>query len=305
MKNFLAVFLLVTAAFAQSNTGELRLKITDPGGVGVKSSVELVSEANHYRQSFVTDDAGDLTVKRLPFGVYDLNVRHAAFAPALQTVEIRSVLPTNRLVRLGMVPVETTVEVKANGTLIDPYRVGAVNQIGSDTIADRTTSLPGRSLQDLVNSQPGWLYEGNAVLHPRGSEYQTQFVVNGVPLTDNRSPGFGPEIEADNVESMSVYTAGIPAEYGRKMGGVIEVNTAVDSRKGLHGEIVLSGGSFDSAGGYTMLQYLAGKNIFGISGNGAMTSHYLNPPVPQNYTNTATLGDFSGNYEREFSAAIA
>jgi hypothetical protein len=23
-----------------------------------------------------------------------------------------------------------------------------------------------------VNSQPGWLYEGNAVLHPRGSEYQ-------------------------------------------------------------------------------------------------------------------------------------
>ncbi len=47
-------------------------------------------------------------------------------------------------------------------------------------------------MQDLVNSQPGWLYEGNAVLHPRGSEYQTQFVVDGIPLTDNRSPGFGP-----------------------------------------------------------------------------------------------------------------
>jgi hypothetical protein len=24
---------------------------------------------------------------------------------------------------------------------------------------------------------------------------------------------------------MSIYTAGIPAEYGRKMGGVVEVNT--------------------------------------------------------------------------------
>lgn len=78
--------------------------------------------------------------------------------------------------------------------------------------------MPGRSLQDLVNSQPGWLYEGNAVLHPRGSEYQTQFVVDGVPLTDNRSPSFGPEIEADDADSMSIYTAGIPAEYGRKMG---------------------------------------------------------------------------------------
>jgi hypothetical protein len=56
------------------------------------------------------------------------------------------------------------------------------------------TALPGRSMQDLVNSQPGWLYEGNAVLHPRGSEYQTQFVVDGIPLTDNRSPSFGPEL---------------------------------------------------------------------------------------------------------------
>ncbi len=122
--------------------------------------------------------------------------------------------------------------MKESDTLVDPHRVGAVNQIGSETIADRTTSLPGRSLQDLVNSQPGWLYEGNAVLHPRGSEYQTQFVLDGIPLTDNRSPGYGPEIEADSVQSMSVYTAGIPAEYGRKMGGVVEVNTARDTRAG-------------------------------------------------------------------------
>jgi len=39
-------------------------------------------------------------------------------------------------------------------------------------------------------------YEGNAVLHPRGSEYQTQFVVDGIPLTDT-------EIEADNVDSLT------------------------------------------------------------------------------------------------------
>ena len=120
-------------------------------------------------------------------------------------------------------------------TLIDPYRAGSVNEIGTETIQTRTTSLPGRSLQDLVNSQPGWLYEGNAVLHPRGSEYQTQFVVDGIPLTDNRSPSFGPEIEADDVDSLNVYTAGIPAEFGRKMGGVIEVNTLKDAKPGFHG----------------------------------------------------------------------
>ena len=72
-------------------------------------------------------------------------------------------------------------------------------EIGSKQIEDRVQSLPGRSVQDLVVTQPGWLYEGNAVLHPRGSEYQTQFVIDGLPLTDNRSPSFGPEIEADDL----------------------------------------------------------------------------------------------------------
>ena len=301
MKRWLFLVLWVLPLSAQSNTGELRLKVTDPAGLGVKSTVELVSKANHYRQSFLTDDAGDLVVKRLPFGKYDLEVGHATFASVSQSIEIRSATPTTQLVKLGLVPVETTIEVKESDTLVDPHRVGAVDQIGSETIADRTTSLPGRSLQDLVNSQPGWLYEGNAVLHPRGSEYQTQFVLDGIPLTDNRSPGYGPEIEADSVQSMSVYTAGIPAEYGRKMGGVVEVNSARDTRAGFHGEVVLSGGSFDTASAYTMLQYLWGKNLFGVTASGAMTGRYLSPPVPENYYNNGTTGDFSASYERDFT----
>ena len=300
MKRLLLLVLWALPLFAQSNTGELRLKVLDPSGLGLKSSVSLVSEANHYRESLQTDEGGNLMIKRLPFGVYRLEVRHAGFAPASGSVEIRSAAPTERLVKLGLVPLNTTIEVKENGTLIDPHRPGTVNQIGSETIENRTTSLPGRSMQDLVNTQPGWLYEGNAVLHPRGSEYQTQFVVDGIPLTDNRSPASGTEIEADNVLSMSVYTAGIPAEYGRKMGGVVEVNTARDTREGLHGQVVLSGGSFDTAGGYTMLQYFQGKNTFGISADGAMSGRYLSPPVPENYTNNGTLGDFSANYERDF-----
>ena len=36
-----------------------------------------------------------------------------------------------------------------------------------------------------------------------------------------------------------------------------------------------------------------GKNTFGASASGSMTGHYLNPVVPQNYSNTGTLGDFS------------
>src|SRR5580693_4030271 len=238
---------------------------------------------------------------RLTFGVYQLEITQAGFLPMSETLEIRTSVPTEHTIQLKLPSLNQSVTVSAADTLIDPDQPGAVSQIGSDTIEHRLSSLPGRSLQDLVNSQPGWLYEGNAVLHPRGSEYQTQFVVDGVPLTDNRSPSFGNEIEADDVQSMSIYTAGIPAEYGRKMGGVVEVNTIQDSDPGLHGQVVLFGGSFDSAGAFAKAQYTWGKNTLGASCDGSRTDHYLNPVVPQNYSNTGTIGDFSIDYDRELT----
>ncbi|HTP67518.1 MAG TPA: TonB-dependent receptor [Dongiaceae bacterium] len=297
----LLFFFCALALFAQTNTGELHLQVTDPTGTGLKSKVHIISEGTQYRRVLTTNDHGALTVQRLPFGVYQLQIRQSGFADADESIEIHSSIPAEHAITLKLSTVSQSVNVTPANTLIDPDQPGAASQIGSDFITSRVSSVPGRSIQDLVNSQPGWLYEGNAVLHPRGSEYQTQFVIDGIPLTDNRSPSFGPEIEADDVQSLSIYTAGIPAEYGRKMGGIVEVNTLQDSQPGFHGKLVLSGGSFDSAGALAQGQYVWGKNAFGASASGDMTSHYLNPVVLQNYTNTATLGSFSAHYQRDLS----
>ena len=303
MKRLLAIFFFCAPTLlAQTNSGELRLKVTDPAGLAVKTTLKIACQANGYRNTLATTDQGTLTVQRLPYGLYQLEIKQPGFADSSAAVEIHSQLPTEYTVQLNLPSVQQSVTVTAPNTLIDPDQAGAVSQIGSQDIQNRLSSIPGRSLQDLVNSQPGWLYEGNAVLHPRGSEYQTQFVVDGIPLTDNRSPSFGPAIDADDVQSLSIYTAGIPAEYGRKMGGVVEVNTLQDSQPGLHGQIALSGGSFDTAGASVQGQYAWGKNTFGASASGSMTSHYLNPVVPENFSNTGTLGDFSVNYERDLSS---
>ena len=302
MKRFAALFFFCALPLhGQSNSGELRLKVTDPAGLGVRTTVQITSDANRYRNTLATDDQGYLAVRRLPYGVYQLEIKPPGFAPVSDSVEIRSSIPTEYTIQVKLPSVNESLVVSAANTLIDPDQAGSVNQIGSDLIQNRVGSVPGRSLQDLVNSQPGWIYEGNAVLHPRGSEYQTQIVVDGIPLTDNRSPSFGPEIEADDIQSMSIYTAGIPAEYGRKMGGVVEVNTLEDSQPGFHGQVVLSAGSFDSAGAFAQGQYVWGKNTFGASASGSMTDHYLNPVVPQNFSNTGTLSDFSVNYERDLT----
>ena len=298
----LILFVWALPLFAQSNSGELRLKVADPAGLAVRTTVKLVSEASQYQYTFTTDDQGNMDAKRLPYGIYQVQIQAPGFARVSEAVEIRSAVPLDRSIRLKIAPVSESLNVNASGTLIDPYRAGSVNQLGAQAIEDRLTALPGRGMQDLVNSQPGWLYEGNTVLHPRGSEYQTQFVVDGIPLTDNRSPSFGPEpAEADDVESLTIYTAGIPAEFGRKMGGVVEVNTLKNQDPGFHGQLTLFGGTYDTAGASTQDQYTWKGNTIGISASGDMTAHYLNPVVPENYTNQGTSGNFSASYERELT----
>ena len=283
----------------QVNTGELRLKVTDSTGAGLHASVTVLSQGNQYRTLLATDAEGSTYIHRLPYGVYLITVEKQGFSTASHTLQVESALPINSVIKLEVAPVQTVVTVNAEETLIDPGRPSSIMQIGSKQIQDRVQSLPGRSVQDLVVTQPGWLYEGNAVLHPRGSEYQTQFVIDGLPLTDNRSPSFGPEIEADDLESMSIYTAGIPAEYGRKMGGVVELNTKRISEAGTHGEWILAGGSYDTLSSYGKVQQTWGKNTISATASGGMSAHYLNPVVPENFNNTGTSGDFSAKYERD------
>jgi hypothetical protein len=153
----------------------------------------------------------------------------------------------------------------------------------------------------MVNSQPGWLLEANGVLHPRGSEYDVQYVIDGVPLYDNRSPAFAQSLGVEEFESMTMRTGGFPAEFGRSLGGVVEVKTNHDPAPGLHGEAVLQGGSFDQRSGFASLQYGRGKNTFGISGEGFYTDRYLDPPVPQNYNNYGSGGSLSARFERAWT----
>ena len=71
MKKLLALFLLSSfAIWAQANDGELDLTVKDQAGLTAKATVEIFSEANQYQNTSITDDAGKVVAKRLPYGVY-------------------------------------------------------------------------------------------------------------------------------------------------------------------------------------------------------------------------------------------
>jgi outer membrane cobalamin receptor len=288
---------------AQVDTGELRLSVSDSTGLALPSAGTLVSAASQTRREFKTDDAGRFTLQHLPFGMYRLTVEHAGFAASSSLVEIRLAVPREIHLELHVESAATEVVVTDAATLIDPHSTGINYAVGAQQIQEQQSAVPGRSLMDLVNMQPGWLFEANAVLHPRGSENQTLFVVDGVPMDENRSPGFAPDVDTGEVESMSVLTGDYPAEYGRKLGGVVEVTTSRDIRPGLHGTAEIGGGSFDEATGFASLVYGWKRSAFTVSASGEHTDHYLDPPVLGNYTNTGTLDGATAIYDQDLSDA--
>jgi outer membrane cobalamin receptor len=296
-------FFSVLSARAQRVRGELRLEVHDPHGTAMSPAGELVSEANGFRKSFVVGPEGRYVAQDLPFGVYRLSLQADGFAPWSDLVEIRSEVPARLAVTLGVAPLTTKVQVNDSATLVDPYATGSLFSIGRQAIEEHEGAQPGRKLLDMVAEQPGWLYEANGVLHPRGSEYDVQFVVDGLPLTENRSPAFAPSFDAGDVESLRVLTASFPAEYGRKLGGIVEVTTKKDVQAGWHGRLDVGGGSVSTLNGAAGISYALGANRFAVGGEGFHTDRYLDPPVLGNYTNRGNAAGFSASYERDFSTS--
>ena len=296
------LLLCVSVVRAQDRSGELRLSVTDADGAVLPAHGSLVSQASHFELSFDTAPSGEYTARKLPLGTYHLTVEHSGFAPYQALVEIRSQLPQKISVALSVATVAQTVEVKDSETLLDTSNVGDIYQVGAPALRDWAASTPGRQAIDVVQSQPGWLLEANGVLHPRASEYDTQYVVDGLPILNNRSPAFSASDDLDDMQAVKTYTSGIPPEFGRKVGGVIETTTDRNPARGLHGTAIFGGGSFKTADAYLGTSYFDGRDVFGLSMHAARTDRFLDPPVLENYTNSASLAGVKGSFERDLNS---
>lgn len=279
--------------------GELSLVIRDPAGAPLAARVKLSSRAAGFAAESDTDDSGRWRARHLPFGFYAVEVSRGGFAGYAAQIEIRSEIPQLREITLGLEPIETAIQVHDSSSLVDPHQTGTVFQIQRRRLEEEPFSAPGRGVTGLLNTLPGWLMEANAVLHPRGSEYDTQYVIDGMPLADNRSPAFAPAIETDGLEAVHVFTANIPAEYGRRLGGVVELFTRRNDSPGHHPEINLRGGSFSSAESFVSDSFTAGRTSLYAGLRLGTTGRFLDPPAIENFTNHAGMAGATLRLDRE------
>jgi outer membrane cobalamin receptor len=295
------VLAVIVPVRAQLSAGELRLIVTDAGGLAMTASGTLVSDASQTSRSFTTDPAGRFIVDRLPPGQYRLTVSSAGFATHSQVVDIRSGMPQELRVSLAVASVAASVTVSDSATLVDVHRAGVVYSVGAQQVREQQSAVPGRQLLDLVNLQPGWLMESNGVLHPRGSEYQTLIVVDGVPMDDNRSPAFAPELPDAEIDAVTVLTGTFPAEYGRKLGGVVDVSTNREQRVGAHGSIEAGGGSFGTGSAFASAGYGWGRRSLTVNAGVSRTNRYLDPPTAISDGNDGALRSVSVGFDQQMT----
>jgi outer membrane receptor protein involved in Fe transport len=117
------------------------------------------------------------------------------------------------------------------------YKIGA-NQIQSMGQGENS------SFQQVLLHAPGVVQDEFGEVHVRGDHGDVQYRVNGVLLPQGLN-GFGQEIDPHMISSVTLITGTLPAQFGDRTAGIIDVATKTGSQ--LNGnEISLYGGSYDT-----------------------------------------------------------
>ena len=102
-------------------------------------------------------------------------------------------------------------------------------------------------------------------------------------------------------ESVNVMTAGMPAEFGRRMGGVIALDTRRVGAVGNSTEFNTQLGSFGNKSGSVRHQFRTERTSISGGIHGGATERYLDPPSLQNFTNKATAGGSNVRVDRDLT----
>lgn len=117
------------------------------------------------------------------------------------------------------------------------YTVGA-NQIETMGMGENS------SFQQVLLQVPGVVQEEFGEVHVRGDHGDLQYRINGVLLPENLN-GFAQEIDTHLIQAVTLMTGTLPAQFGDRTAGVIDVTTKTGGQ--LNGsEFSVYGGSYDT-----------------------------------------------------------
>ena len=287
-----ALFFASASIHAQGRIGTIQGTVKDPNGAVVPNAkVTIKQSVTGYTQSAQADADGSFKLVNVPFNTYTVRAEAAGFQPGEQTVDLESNIPASIDLTLAVAGTAETVTVTtSSGAEVEADRTSSDTDINQTVLERPVSAAPSRAIESIVASTPGIVTDDNGRMHPRGSESQVQYVIDGVPVTDNLSAIFSTSVDARSLRTVEVLTGGIPAEFGDKLAGVININTRSGLETPTQGGVYMSGGSFST--GEVGADFSTHTKRFGFITNlSASTSQrYLDPPTLENFHNFGRTG---------------
>jgi outer membrane receptor protein involved in Fe transport len=279
-------------SFAQARIGSVQGVVKDPTGALVPNATITVTQpVTGYRQTTQTDAQGSFKLVNLPFNTYKVRAEANGFHPDEESIDLETTIPLNLELSLSLEETTAAVTITTSGTaMLEPDRTSSDTDINQTILERPLGAAPSRAIESIVASTPGFVTDDNGRMHPRGSESQVQYVIDGVPVTDNMSAIFSTSLDARTLRTVEVLTGGIPAEFGDKLGGVINVNTRSGLEGPTQGGVSFSGGSFSTGEAAADFATHTKKLGFLMNLSASTSQRYLDPPTLDNFHNFGRTG---------------
>ena len=229
-----SVLACTPTAWAQT-TGRIAGRIVDSSGGAMPGvTVTVSSPALQGVRSTVTDGSGDYRFPTLPPGKYVVKAELTGFKTTEQAdvaVGIDRTVAVNLSMSVGDLAENVTVE---GTTPVIDIRSAST---GLNANADFFTKLPSRrDFYAVAQFAPGVSTDDSGTTFAGSTGAENSYIIEGLNTTGIYLGDRGKTLNQDFVEEVEVKTGGLPAEYGRMTGGVINVVTKSGSNM-FHGSL--------------------------------------------------------------------
>jgi outer membrane receptor for ferrienterochelin and colicin len=221
----LSISLLFLCAVAHADDDAAVTGIVDDALLHPLSGATVVihDPHGHTIASTVTGADGKFAFPHVPFGDYTVEASSPGLVGDHQHLQITSaqVAP----IELTLVNGEEVVTIEETWSVPAPTTAtGSVSTVTRQQLAEQ----PGgddRPITDVVATQPGFVVDAFGNIYARGNHGNVQYQVDGVPVPDSVGSMFAASIPTRLVQGLEVLTGGMPAEYGDRLGAVVNLQT--------------------------------------------------------------------------------
>ena len=219
---------------AQQVDGGLEGRVLDPNGAAVAEAHVIVEGAQlQGKRDALTDRTGAFRVIALPVGNYTVHVAHLAYqAVTLERVTIQLGATTS----LGELRLDTRViempkvVVSSRRPAIDPTTTTMGSTLSAHTFQALPTDRRFRSIVALApQANPSFTGEDVNIAGMTGEG--NYYFIDGVDVTDPAMGGTSINLPYDFVQAIEVKTGAYDAEYGRALGGIVNLVTPSGSNE--------------------------------------------------------------------------